>query len=249
MNRFRVKELHVNDEIAIATVTSSLTENERNILRESNRYQSIIQQRACYPTRMIEDLERNPEIIDFVEGYNNNIESAQGKFTQEEMSTPFPLLMQWDKRWGYKSYGNSIIGLSGCGPTCLSMVIFSLTRSLDATPDSIAKYSMDNGYYVEGVGTAWSLMTDVAEDYGITVNIANILTEEEIEKYISGGSIVICSMGPGDFTDQGHFIVIRGYNNDGFVINDPFSYANSSHEWNYDQFASQICQMWVYTLK
>lgn len=60
-----------------------------------------------------------------------------------------PLLLQWDKRWGYASYGDSIIGLAGCGPTCLSMVYVYFTHDLNGTPREIASYCEKNGYYTE----------------------------------------------------------------------------------------------------
>ena len=36
--------------------------------------------------------------------------------TQELQSGSVPLLMQWDKRWGYDAYGSNMIGLAGCPP-------------------------------------------------------------------------------------------------------------------------------------
>ncbi len=49
------------------------------------------------------------------------------------------------------------------------MVWFYLTKNETYTPDSIAAYSMKNGYYVEGIGTSWGLMKDVPKLYGIKV--------------------------------------------------------------------------------
>ena len=218
------------------------------MIKKSERYKLIIQQQY-YPIRMIEDLERNPEIIDFVEQYGKDKAQENAVLTNTEKNEEFPLFIQWDSRWGYKPYGNNMIGLSGCGPTCLSMVVYSLTRDQSITPDFVADYSMKNGYYVDGVGTSWDLMVDFPNRYGITVQSTEYLQQEEIENYLRNGCIIICSVGPGDFTDQGHFIVLRGANNNGFIINDPFSYTNSSHEWNYEQLQPQICQMWIYKLE
>lgn len=58
-----------------------------------------------------------------------------------------PLFMQWDKRWGYESYGDSNIGLSGCGPTCLSMVYLYFTGDVAGNPREIARYCEENGFY------------------------------------------------------------------------------------------------------
>ena len=33
-----------------------------------------------------------------------------------------PLFLQWDERWGYRSYGGDFLAVTGCGPTALSMV-------------------------------------------------------------------------------------------------------------------------------
>ncbi len=239
----------VSDEIEETVQAFALNESDKDVIRKSRRYCAILKQRDAYPTRMIEDLERNPEMLDFVEQYGKQTKLLSEEFTQTEKETEFPLLIQWDSRWGYKPYGNSIIGLSGCGPTCLSMVLFALTRNPQLTPDFIAGYSMDKGYYIEGVGTSWDLMTDIAEYYGVTVENIEVLAEDEMKKYLSEGAVLICSMGPGDFTDQGHFIVIRGYNKNGFIVNDPFSYTNSSHEWSYEKLIPQICQTWIYTLE
>ena len=76
--------------------------------------------------------------------------------------------MQWDSRWGYEEYGSSVIGITGCGPTCLSMVVIGLVGDTDATPKSIADFATENGYYVVGTGTKWSLMTAVADEYNLT---------------------------------------------------------------------------------
>ena len=47
------------------------------------------------------------------------------------------------------------------------MVIVSLTGDSTATPDAIAAYAMENGFYLEGTGTAWAIMTDGAAHYGV----------------------------------------------------------------------------------
>ena len=54
------------------------------------------------------------------------------------------------------------------------------------------------------------------------------LEQWELEDRLEDGNMIICAMGPGDFSAQGHFIVIYDYTSDGFCVNDPFSYTNSS---------------------
>ena len=52
-----------------------------------------------------------------------------------------PLLMQWDERWGYESYGSGLIGWTGCGPTCLSMAAVGLTGDTGWNPAKVAAFS------------------------------------------------------------------------------------------------------------
>jgi predicted double-glycine peptidase len=63
---------------------------------------------------------------------------------------------------------------------------------------------------------------------------------------LSAGTPIICSMGPGDFTDNGHFIVLTGYTGDGFTVNDPNSPQRSSQIWTFQQLKGQIRNLWAY---
>lgn len=157
-----------------------------------------------------------------------------------------PLFLQWDSRWGYVPYGQSNIGISGCGPTCLSMVLFSLTRNESLTPDFLAGRAMEEGYYVEGEGTSWLFMRDIAAEYGVKVTQFPYMDEQTMEAELEAGKLIICAMGPGDFTDDGHFIMLTGYEEGQFTINDPFSKANSGKKWDYSTLQPQTLQSWVY---
>lgn len=214
-------------------------------LRETDEWKKINENRSLYPDSMIEVLENNPELLDFVSNYPDAEPVVTGGLTKKEMKEDYPLFLQWDARWGYVPYGDDNIGLSGCAPTCLSMVIFSLTGNEAATPDAIAAFSMDNGYYVPGTGTAWALMTDAAARYGVSVEELS-LDEGMMKSHLDSGRMIICSMGPGAFTTTGHFIVLYGYTEEGFLVNDPFSRKRSSKVWDFESIQYQIRNMWVY---
>ncbi len=62
------------------------------------------------------------------------------------------------------------------------------------------------------------------------------------------GQPIICSMGSGDFTTQGHFILIRGYNEDGFLVNDPNCVARSNQAWSFEKLQGQVKNLWAYSL-
>ena len=220
---------------------SGFIKNDENINR-------VIKKKYLYPDDMLIALSNNREMSGFAAGYLNHKESnIRAKLTDEEKSEEYPLLLQWDERWGYKQYGNdSIIGLSGCGPVCLSMMMISLLGDEDLTPDVVAEYGMKAGYYVEGSGTAWSFMTDYPQMYNINAYKTGT-SEEEIKEILDGHGIVICAMAEGDFTLTGHFIMVYGYNEEGFLINDPNSIARSNRIWTYDEIGWQIKGTWGYT--
>ena len=52
-------------------------------------------------------------------------------------------------------------------------------------------------------------------------------------------------MDTGKFTVFGHFIVICGYDEDGFRVLDPFSRARSGVRWTYEQISGQISNLWT----
>lgn len=213
--------------------------------KKDSRIAELYEKREEYTVDMLNKVVNNPETADFVLGYPTAENTVNGGFTRKEKTAKYPHFTQWDPRWGYVSYGEDNIGISGCGPTCLSMVILTLTRNAEATPANIAKFSMDNGYYVEGTGTAWSLMTEISGAYDVAsfqIPIEEQTMRDELEK----GRMLICSVGPGDFTSAGHFIVIYGYDGNGFLVNDPYCIARSERKWSFETLSNQIRAIWTF---
>ena len=250
-----IKEVIINDSIA----TSPAIKDSRQVLDDEETERrleelaltnsdiaEIYAHRENYPGELLMALAANQEITEFVKGYLTASQTAAGGISSDEASQDFPLFMQWDARWGYVPYGGLNIGVSGCGPTCLSMAIFALTRDEAATPDALAAYSMNNGYYTEGVGTAWSFMTDTAPKYGIRASELG-LDEDGMKYYLDHGWPIICAMRPGDFTNSGHFIMIYGYDKDGFMVNDPNSRERSGKRWDFETLRYQIKNLWGYS--
>ncbi len=215
----------------------------RALAEDDETIAEIFTNRTAYPEELLALLVNNTEMAEFVRGYLTAEEKAQGGFTKEEMEQEFPLFMQWDSRWGYVPYGGSNIGIAGCGPTCLSMVIVALTGNEEATPDALAEFSMDNGHYVEGAGTSWTLMTDAAEEYGLYAYEIG-LDEAVIKQSLDLGRPVICAMREGDFTTSGHFIVLYDYDEEGFMVHDPNSRERSGKSWSFERIKYQIRNLW-----
>lgn len=91
---------------------------------EYSEISDILLNLESYPKNLLELLAKNQETVSFVSDYLMHVddETASGSITEEELKEDVPLFQQWDKRWGYVHYGNDIIAIDGCGPTCMSMV-------------------------------------------------------------------------------------------------------------------------------
>lgn len=199
-----------------------------------------------YGEKLAELLELNEEAADYVESYPQReaYKSQPIDLAQEIQGGSVPLLMQWDKRWGYNAYGGNMIGLAGCGPVCMTMAYLHFTGDTAMTPREMAAFADDNGYYEEDAGTKWSFWTEGAGKLGL-VGEELPLDENRMKQTLDDGKVIICSMGPGDFTTEGHFILIRGYDGNGFYVNDPNRRINSEKQWEFDALRSQIRNLWA----
>jgi hypothetical protein len=217
-----------------------------NLAKHNRDYKYIYEHLEEYPTDLLAALCNNSEMLSFVRAYPDSEAAASGGFSKNELNSDFPLLLQWDKRWGYTPYGDSNIAVSGCAPTCLSMVALALTKDASATLDQIAAYSEASGYYKSGTGTSWSLMTEGAAHFGLKSSEIS-LDENVIKKHLNNGEPIICSMRPGDFTTTGHFIVLTGESDGKIKVCDPNSRQRSEVLWNYEELEPQIKNLWAFT--
>lgn len=216
------------------------------LAQDSEMICEIYDNHELYTDDMLKALANNPEMADFVKNSLERDAKATGAgISVLEKGQEYPLFLQWDPRWGYAEYGENNIGLSGCGPTCVSMAMYYLLGDESITPDKVAEYSMRNGYYVMGTGTAWALLEDMPKEYGIEVSQPS-KTEQNMKSELDAGGIIICSMKAGDFTDGGHFVVIYGYDEEGFLINDSNCVARSRQKWPYSVLKKQLKNIWVY---
>ena len=199
------------------------------------------------PQSLIDLYERNKEARQFVLDYEKNKDKHEAiDISKEVRDGEIPLFLQWDERWGYETYGDDYMAVTGCGPTALSMVYTGLTGDTSLNPYEMAKLAQNNGYYVNGSGSSWNMMLGLASQIGLDANEIS-LDENSIKKELSAGNPIICIMGPGDFTTSGHFIVLTGITDDGKVqVNDPNSVKNSQKTWELERIMSQMRDLWVY---
>ncbi|WP_080797340.1 C39 family peptidase [Arabiibacter massiliensis] len=157
-----------------------------------------------------------------------------------------PELYQRDPAWAQTSYAGDDFGETGCGPTCLAMAYVALTGRDDRGPADLAALSEQMGCATPD-GTAWAFMTEGAAEVGLA---AEELPADEgsIRRALAAGSPVVCSVGPGDFTTTGHFIVLAGVDKDGrLVVRDPNSPERTAKAWDFDVVIGQCRALWAYT--
>jgi len=145
--------------------------------------------------------------------------------------------LQTDPRWANNDYSTNgeitDIAESGCGPSCMAMIIATLKDS-SVTPAVTAAWSLKHGYKAHNQGTYYSYFKPQGEVYGIeayqlnTNNLRNsrsagAIYHNQALAAIKGGDCVICCMGKGNWTSSGHFILLYGVDGDVAYVNDPNS--------------------------
>ena len=194
-----------------------------------------------YPEDLIELLEINPETADFVLNYPFR-EELEINLTGYSRDT-VPLFLQWDPMWGYERYGSGCIGQTGCGPTCLAMAGYYLTGDDSFNPKTMADFASENHYYAAGYGSSWTLISEGAEKLGLTVRELPLVKGKMVNA-VEAGHPVILALGKGDFTSSGHYIVLTGWQDEAFRVNDPNSRVRSEKLWTYEELEGQIRNIW-----
>ena len=157
-----------------------------------------------------------------------------------------PFLYQTDPQWAGHPYAGGTVEKNGCGPTCLSMVYVSLTGRDDLAPSAMADFSEHGGYTTDGM-TTWALMTDGAAELGL-VSEELPASASAVRDALLAGRPVICSVGPGDFTTTGHFVVLSGLTEDGeVVVHDPNSAERSARPWDLERVLGQCLNLWAFS--
>ncbi|MBQ4521724.1 MAG: C39 family peptidase [Lachnospiraceae bacterium] len=201
------------------------------------------------PEKLKEFYERYEESREFIVNYWEN-KGKEFDINLEEYKDckEVPLLMQWDKRWGYEEYSGNAFGVTGCGPTCLSMAAIYLKQDVSLNPKWMMEFSIRNGYSVTGSGSAWALIGEGSEKLGMESEELP-LSQSVMKNRLQNGCVIIVVLGPGDFTDKGHFIVIYDYDEEGFIIRDPNSLKNTEKKWSYEELKGQIKNLWALSEK
>jgi uncharacterized protein YraI len=182
----------------------------------------------------------------------------KGVFILADQPTYF---MQTDARWSSVDYSTkgetTTIGKSGCGPTCMAMLLNTFADK-SITPVTTCAWSLAHGYKALNQGTYYTYFKAHAAVYGFEcfqLNPSDLRNMKENEanqyhnkalNYIRNGQYVICCMGKGLWTSSGHFIIWYAY--DGKCkINDPASTNSNRTNGDYATLKSQVKYYFIFT--
>lgn len=139
-----------------------------------------------------------------------------------------PYYNQNDPRWAERAYGTDgsmQLWENGCAIVVLAM-IEAYYNNGQTTPIDIVNWA-GNQYYLHNQGSSWNIFTAFEERGFETTDLGNNL--DLVKEELRQGKPVVVSVKAGRFTRTGHLMVIRGYQNGMFYINDP----NDSNEKNH----------------
>ena len=211
--------------------------------RTVERTRVLIDQRAATPAEVMDALGFTGEQKEWAQLIADVLASGQrqdgdapsldlGDVVFTDASTPVTYYNQTDVRWSGISYSGSTIGVAGCGPSCVAIVVSSLTGTA-LTPDEAAAWSERTGHAAYGNGSYPALIPDALEHYGLTVERAGTPSAQQLVDALAAGKLVVVLMGPGAFTTGGHYIVLRGVTAAGSVlVADPYTYSFCQREWD-----------------
>ena len=195
------------------------------------------------------------QLVDLAMG--NPAKDWSGIIDVPEGGMPIPLYLQGDypQTVCYFEGVPKSVKSSGCGATSVSMVIAYLTGNTNQTPYTLFKWAYEHGYYTGG-GLSHGCLTKLASLYGVEGTwIEN--DAEKIKAALRTGHPVIAHMGPGIFTDGGHYIVLRGITDDGYVlVNDPGNRNRNRYAYKLSSVITQtktsssfcVCRMFWWNL-
>lgn len=159
------------------------------------------------------------------------LDASTGKEILTGGNVPLIYYNQKDEAWANLPFGKDNIGLYGCGPTSMSMIVSSLT-GYDVDPEAMASWAASQGYWAPQSGSYLSIVQGTAAHYGLNCSPLSISTPDELSTQFSSDSLIVALMGAGHFTKSGHFIVLHGATLDGrILVADPNSRDNSLTAW------------------
>lgn len=154
-----------------------------------------------------------------------------GNVTFLDGATEVIYFNQLDERYCNEPYGTDHIGGYGCGPTAMSIVVSSLTSDT-VDPVEMSEWAYENGYWCSKSGSYHSLVPGAAQHWDLPVAGCTASEPQRIIDALAEGKLIVALMAKGHFTSSGHFIVLRGVQDEKILVADPSSYNRSQKLWD-----------------
>jgi len=166
--------------------------------------------------------------------------SSGGTETLTGGSIPITYFCQGDKQWAEQSFGTDTIGPYGCGPTAMAMAVSSTTGQT-VNPQEMAQRVFELGCWAKGHGSYHSIVNVIAEDFGLRCEGFESRDADALVDTLVSGKLLVALMGPGHFTNGGHFILLRGVTLSGeILVADPNSRERSLTAWDPEIILSEL---------
>lgn len=218
------------------------------VLAETDeRAKYITDNEDMYPQNILELYYYDEDKFDFVYNYpfkKDNYKTMS--FTEDELNcSEIPAIYMKDTRWAYED--DCIVSTNGCSAVSLTMANLYLNHNSDIDPVKIMQYIYENDYVGTWGGLSAKYAAEVYEHFGfecVEHAFDNFdITEEELKSAIDKENVVIMAGMSGE-NFGGHVIVIRGYDENGFYINDPANEEKTAAVWSFEDLGSELVRYW-----
>lgn len=154
-----------------------------------------------------------------------------------QRTSGIPLYIQTDQEWKelpYGTDGDRNMAENGCALATLAMV--GSYYGFGSTPETLLNWAQED-YYVDGAGTSWDIFQDFATYHDLNfLNLGDNM--EAAVSELEQGHLVVVSVKKGLFTEVGHIMLLTGYKDGQFSLNDPNDDEKKLH--NYQWFDESI---------
>ena len=181
-------------------------------------------------------------------GFVKKVPGAQktaSAYTDAVTKGTVPMLLSYDSRWGFSDYAGLPLGVSGSGPTCLSMAYMGLTGKNDKYPADVAKIATDDGYASGDYYTKETFFSKDTSKLGLYCETP-APSADEIVGSLSNAHPIICLVKADTLTSRVHYVICAGINADGTInVYDPTCSTVAAHPWAAATIAGYSTKMFV----
>lgn len=238
-------------------ISDDLTRQFNTVLDRDDQMAQIAQNADQYDDDRLLTLALNePEAVSFVANYLTADKSASS-YTDEVTRGEVPQLYDWDTRWGYVSYGDGCIGVTGSAPTTIAMAYMGLTGRSDVTPATIAQgtstigssssQNSNNSNASNGTNTSSSNSNTSGTASDSAESVIQLMSETGLDatQYDSSSDTLVACLSSSSvaavYIDEdglqdnrsAHWALVVGMNQDGTLnVFDPTSSLVSTRTWD-----------------